>query len=119
MEKMTNVKALAYVLENCTLPDEIKEKVENIHASYVKKSATSADRKPTERQIENANIGEAIVEWLKTQDKAYAVAELLKECPACADVPTTQRLTPIMAKLEEAGKVAKSVEKRRNYYRAV
>ena len=34
MEKMTNVKALAYVLANVELPAEVKAKVENMKAKF-------------------------------------------------------------------------------------
>ena len=119
MEKMTNVKALAYVLGNCELPEDVREKVENIHGSYVKKSAASGERKPTERQNENAAIQAAVVEWFATTTEKYSATDVLKACPACADIPTTQRLTPILKKAVEAGQIGSEVEKRRTLYFAL
>ena len=52
MEKMTNVKALSYILTNCELPEDVKSKVEAMKASYEKKA--SAVRKTTPTQTENA-----------------------------------------------------------------
>ena len=119
MDKMTNVKALEFVLENATLPEEVKEKISNIHASYLKKSAASGERKPTERQKENAAIMEQVAAWLNEQTERYTVADLLKACPACADIPSTQRLTPILSKAVEAKLIGVTNEKRRNYYHAI
>ena len=50
MEKMTNSKALAFVLANAELPADVREKIENIKASIDKKN--SAERKPTATQTE-------------------------------------------------------------------
>ena len=41
-EKMTNAKALQFVLDNVDgLPSDVREKIENIHASYMKKSTSA------------------------------------------------------------------------------
>ncbi len=119
MEKMTNVKALAYVLENCELPEDIKEKISNIHTTYQKKSATSGERKPTEKQIANSNIAEAVYAWLCEQTEPMVVADIMKNCPACTELESTQRLTPMLSKLHEQGRVEKTVIKRRTHYSAV
>ena len=119
MEKMTNVKALAYVLEHCDLPADIKEKVENIHTTYTKKSAGSADRKPTDKQIANQAIGEQVLAFLTAhKGKQYTIADLMKECPACAEVESTQRMTPILTNLWDKGngQVVRSTIKGRNHY---
>jgi len=59
-DKMTNVKALAYVLENCDLPDEISEKVKAMKASYEKRNASKAG-KPSKKAAENAEIAERVI----------------------------------------------------------
>ena len=118
--KMTNVKALTYVTENCDLPTEVMEKVKNILATYEKKSASGTDRKPTERQVENAKVGEGVVAWVNEhKGEKFTVGEILKNCEACANIPSTQRLTPILTKAVEANLVAKVEDKRRNYYTAI
>ena len=62
MEKMTNVKALAYVLENCELTTEVKEKLEKMKIQFEKKN--SAEKKPTATQIANEGIKNIILETL-------------------------------------------------------
>ena len=59
-DKMTNVKALAYVLENCDLPDEISEKVKAMKASYEKRNASKAG-KPSKKAAENAEVAERVI----------------------------------------------------------
>ena len=38
MEKITNVKALAYVLDNCSLTDEVKAKIDELYSAGVQGS---------------------------------------------------------------------------------
>ena len=59
-DKMTNVKALAYVLENCDLPDEVAEKVKAMKASFEKRNASKAG-KPSKKAAENAEIAERVI----------------------------------------------------------
>jgi hypothetical protein len=59
MEKMTNVKAIDYVLANAELPTDVKEKLEKMREQFVKKN--SAERKPTATQTENAGLKVAIL----------------------------------------------------------
>lgn len=118
--KMTNVKALQYVAENCELPADVAEKIGNILATYTKKSATSADRKPTATQVENAKVGEEVVAWLNDhRGEKFTAGDILKNCPVAAALPSVQRLTPILTKAAEANLIAKTVDKRRNYYSAI
>ena len=59
-DKMTNVKALAYVLENYDLPDEISEKVKAMKASFEKRNASKAG-KPSKKAAENAEVAERVI----------------------------------------------------------
>ena len=83
-DKMTNRKALAYVLENCDLPTEVAEKVEKMVAQLDKKS--SAERKPTARQAENAVVRAEIVDYINENyaeggDHDPVLTEARKDCP--------------------------------------
>ena len=120
MEKITNVKALTFVMENCEMPKEVAEKIGNILATYEKKSASSADRKPTKEQIANAETAEKVLAWLNDhKGEKFTVGSILKECSACAEIPSTQKLTPMLTKLVEANRLMKQTEKGRNYYTAM
>jgi DNA polymerase/3'-5' exonuclease PolX len=112
MEKMTNVKALAYVLASCDLPSDVAEKIENIKATYEKKS--SGERKPTERQIANKAIEAKIAEYME-QGKLYTVTELMKIVPEL-DGLSNQRATAIVKGLEKAGVVTNIKDKRKSLF---
>ena len=120
MEKMTNVKALTYVVENCELPADVAEKIGNILTTYTKKSATSADRKPTAEQVKNTEKAEQVVAWINEhKGEKFTVGEILKKCEHCAEIPSTQKLTPMLTKAVDANLIARTTDKGRNYYSAM
>lgn len=92
MEKITNVKALEFVLANCNLPTDVAEKVEKMKAQFEKKN--SAEKKPTAQQTANLGIANAILENLES-DKLYTITEIMKTVPECADL-TNQRVSAIV-----------------------
>ena len=112
MEKMTNVKALSYILTNCELPEEVKSKVEAMKASYEKKA--SAERKPTPTQTENANFKAEILTFLADGNK-YTVSDLMKGIPSLAEL-SNQRVSAIVRQLVANGEVIRVEEKRKAYF---
>lgn len=112
MEKMTNVKAVSYVLENCALPTEVAEKLEAIKASYEKKS--SGVRKPTAHQTENAGVKTAILEALEP-NTLYTITDIGKSVPACAEF-SSQRVSAIVTQLVKEGALVRTEEKRKAYF---
>ena len=114
MEKMTNLKAVAYVLENCTLPADVREKMEKIQASFEKKA--SGERKPTATQVANEGLKMAILSYMEENaNRLFTVTELIKEVPELEGL-STQKVSPLMAKLVDELKVVKVVEKRKSYF---
>ena len=113
MEKMTNAKAIAYVIENCTVPQDVAEKLEKILASYEKKS--SAERKPTATQIANEHLKDVILEVLTEATEPMTVSEIIKAHAELAEL-STQKVSPQLAKLVDEKKVVKTTEKRKSYF---
>ena len=113
MEKMTNAKAIAYVIENCTVPQDVAEKLEKILASYEKKS--SAERKPTATQIANEHLKDVILEVLTKATEPMTVSEIIK-AHAELSALSTQKVSPQLAKLVDELKVVKTTEKRKSYF---
>lgn len=113
MEKMTNAKAIAYVIENCTLPQDVAEKLEKIKASYEKKS--SAERKPTATQIANEHLKEVVLEVLEQTTEPMTVSEIIKAHAELQGL-STQKVSPLVAKLVDELKVNKTIEKRKSYF---
>ena len=118
IEKMTNVKALDYVLANCELTDEVREKVERIKASYEKKSATTGERKPTAKQKENEIIKQALYEAME-DDKAYRVGDMVKEFTHIEGLTSASKVTAMMTQMVADGTVTRSEIKGKAYYTKV
>lgn len=112
MEKMTNVKAINYVLGNCEVPADVKEKLEKMREQFVKKN--SAERKPTANQTENVGFKADILAYLATVDKA-TITDLMKNVASLADL-SNQRVSAIVRQLKDSGEVVREEIKRKAYF---
>ena len=114
-DKMTNSKALAFVLGMEGIPSDVREKLVNIKASIDKKN--SAERKPTATQTENVGLKSAILVGMAS-GKAYTIGDLMKEIPALADL-TNQRVSALVRQLKDDGLVTREEIKRKAYFTKV
>ena len=114
-DKMTNSKALAFVLGMEGIPTDVREKLVNIKASIDKKN--SAERKPTATQTENVGLKVAILEGMESGN-AYTIGDLMKEIPALADL-TNQRVSALVRQLKDEGLVTREEVKRKAYFTKV
>lgn len=112
MEKMTNVKAIEFVLANAELPTEVEEKLEKMKLQFEKKS--SSERKPTANQKENAGFKKAILDYLATVEKA-TITEMLKNVAELSEL-SNQRVSAIVRQLKENKEVIRIEEKRKAYF---
>ena len=115
MEKMTNVKAINYVLANAELPTDVKEKLVKMKEQFVKKN--SAERKPTATQTENAGLKVAILDAM-AEGKQYTITDLMKAVPELADL-SNQRVSAIVRQLKDEGEVVREEIKRKAYFSKV
>ena len=74
----------------------------------------SAERKPTAKQVENAGIKGAILEWME-EDTQYTAADVAKTCPACEGL-TVQRVSAMLTQLGKDGLLTVTEEKRKHFY---
>ena len=116
--KMTNRKALSYVLDNCDLPADVAEKLTAMVAALDKKS--TAERKPTAKQGENAAVRAAVVEFINknAEGDGFTCSDLLKVCPA-VEGKSNQYVSALMRQAVLAGEVSKGTVKRRTYFAPV
>lgn len=112
MEKMTNVKAIEFVLANAELPTEVKEKLEKMKTQFVKKNGT--ERKPTVNQMRNPGLKTAILDYLATVEKA-TITDMMKNVVELADL-SNQRVSAIVRQLKDSGEVVRTEEKRKAYF---
>ena len=111
MEKMTNVKALAYVLENCELTTEVKEKLEKMKIQFEKKN--SAEKKPTATQIANEGIKNVILETLS--EKSMTITEMQKSNSELAEL-SNQKISALLKQMTESGSIKREEIKRKAYF---
>lgn len=111
--KMTNVKALTFALENYELPADVAERFTAMKASF-EKQASRKSTAPTKAQKENAVLVGKILEAMKLGVQ-YGSADVAGLVPELADA-TPQKISPLMNALVKDGKVAVSKVKSKNVY---
>lgn len=116
IEKMTNKKALNYVLANYDIPAEVAEKLEGMIAQLEKRA--TAERKPSARQLENEKLKQSILDAMEV-NRLYSVGEMIKEFTFFPIDITQQRVTALMSQLVVDHKVIREVNKRKVYYKVV
>lgn len=103
-DKMTNVKALTFILDNVDgLPDDVTEKLIKMRESYEKKSAT---RKLTAAQMANAELSERVLEFLATVENVQA-----KDLVKPLDLSSSQKASALLNGLVKDGKAFKATVK--------
>ena len=112
MEKITNVKALAYVLENCELSAEVKAKLEKMKAQFEKKN--SAEKKPTATQVANEGIKNVILEALG--EKSMTITEMQKANSELAEL-SNQKISALIKQMTDNGSVVREEIKRKAYFK--
>lgn len=115
MTKMTNVKAVEFVLSNCEIPAEVREKLENMKVQLLKKN--TAEHKPTATQTANAGFKADILEAMES-GKGYTISELLKAVPSIAEL-SNQRVSAIVRQMKDEGLVSREEIKRKAYFTKV
>ena len=114
MEKMTNVKALAYVLENCELTAEVKAKLEKMKVQFEKKN--SAEKKPTATQIANEGIKNLILEVIG--NSSLTITEMQKINGELAEL-SNQKISALLKQMVENGSIVREEIKRKAYFKKV
>ena len=115
MEKMTNVKAIDYVVVNFgeELPTEVAEKLTAIKASFERKAT---NRKPTKVQEANVELKNAIVEVLTAE--GATVSEIMGKADVFAGL-SNQKVSALLKQLVDEGKAVKVVDKKKALFTAV
>ena len=110
MEKITNVKALEYAIENGNFPTEVVEKLTAIKTSFEKKST---NKKPTANQEANEGIKAQIVEFL-ADGGTYTATEIMKGI----GLESIQKVSALLSQLTKAEVIVKTVDKKKSFFSA-
>jgi hypothetical protein len=112
MEKMTNKKALMYVVENfAEMPTDVAEKINAMITSLDKKSA---NRKPTKVQEQNEKLKEVILETLT--DKGMTVSEVIASNKEF-DGLSNQKISALLNQMAKAEEIEKVTDKKKSLFK--
>ena len=112
MEKMTNKKALMYVVENfAEMPTDVAEKINAMILSLDKKSAS---RKPTKVQEQNEKLKEVILETLT--NKGMTVSEVIASNKEF-DGLSNQKISALLNQMAKAEEIEKVTDKKKSLFR--
>ena len=111
-EKFEMLKNIAEVQANPVLSEFIEREIELL----AKKN--SAEKKPTEKQTENAGIKEIIVEVLTDEENGMTISAMQKKCADLAEY-SNQKISALVRQMILDGIVEKTEEKGKAYFRLV
>lgn len=105
---LLNIPAVA---ENEGLVDFINHEIDLLNRK------NSTEKKPTATQVANqALMGDILTEM--ENDRLYSISEMIKEFPCCADL-STPKVSAVIRLLIADGKVERTEEKRKAFFRKV
>jgi len=119
MEKMTNVKALATVIAYAednkdVFSAEVVEKLENMKASYERKST---NRKPTKAQETGAEVRKAVVEVLTGAPAAMTATQVLNAIADRFEGLTLPKVTAQLTALKKDNEIERFLDKKTAYFK--
>lgn len=110
-EKMTYVDALNAVINGDEMTEQVIEKLTALRDSVAKRNAHKSG-KPTKAQVANAELGEGIVEAMEG-GVDYTCTDIGKLMGGLS----SQKISPIMKRLETEGRVTSEKVKGKMVYR--
>ena len=121
-KKMTKKELFAEILANYDLKDYHRELIEKTIDQLDRKSASSGDRKPTAKQLDNDKFKDCILDFLKEHsEEQFTITELWKKVPALAENSemSNQRVSSLVRQLVLDNFVVREEIKRKAYFKAV
>ena len=120
-KKITNKLALEYVMNNFDIPTDVLEKLEKMHDSLNRKSTlTSGNRKPTAKQMENAQYKESIIAFMGNEpNRIFTATEIQHSCPNLPEDISNQKTSALLNQLVNFGNLEKFKEKGKTFFRFV
>lgn len=111
-KKMTNAVALNFVLENfAEMPDDVREKIQNIYNSTIKKSSS---KKPSKNAEENKAFGE-IIKGILADKEPMTITEIQNSNEDLKAL-SNQKVTAVVRMLIKAEEVVKIVDGKKSRF---
>jgi alpha-amylase/alpha-mannosidase (GH57 family) len=114
-KKMTKKDYFEQIKRNYALTEDEVKFIDHEIELLEKKNA--ADKKPTAQQVANKSTQDAIYEGMES-GKLYTITDLIKTIPECADM-TNQRVSALVRQMVLDGKVERTEDKRKAYFKKV
>ena len=112
-KKMTKKETFAQIMANYNLTEEERAFVQHEIELLEKKSSKSGQ---TKTQKENEILMEQLVVALGEMEKAVTISEFQSLSTAEVATLSNQKISALLKKLVESGKVVKTVEKKKSYF---
>jgi hypothetical protein len=112
-KKMTKKEMFAQIMANYNLTEEERAFVQHEIELLEKKSSKSGQ---TKTQKENEILMEQLVVALGEMEKAVTISEFQSLSTAEVATLSNQKISALLKKLVESGKVVKTVEKKKSYF---
>jgi hypothetical protein len=113
-EMFAEIKA---VVENSNLTAEkVAEMTAFIEKQIEQLERKSGSSKPTKTQLENENLKAEILEIFSTLEKPVTITEFCELTTSEIGNLSNQKLSALFNQLVKAGKLTKSVEKKKSYF---
>lgn len=112
-KKITKRERFEKMLEKYPFTAEEREFIE--HEIFLLTKKSGGERKPTKTQIENEGLKAVVLEVLTNAETPMTVTEIIKAHEELNGL-STQKVAPLLAQLEKAEKVVRTVEKRKAYF---
>ena len=112
-KKMTKREMFVAMMEKYNFTEEERAFIE--HEIELLDKKKSGERKPTATQIANEHLKEVVLEVLEMATKPMTISEIIKAHAELQGL-STQKVSPLVAKLVDETKVNKTIEKRKSYF---
>jgi len=113
-KKITKVQALTFVLDNCTLPDDVKDKIKGMINTLSKKSAT---KRPSKNQAENEVLKEIVLAVVTDEGATVSEIQTRDERISPVNGISNQRVSALLRALVADNKVVKESAGKKSLFR--
>ena len=118
-KKMTKKEMFVQILNNYDLKADEIDFINHEIELLEKRNSNGGDKKPTAKQLENADLKTAILDFLadNTDDK-FTITDMWKKIPVLAENPemSNQRISAIVNQLKKENLVVRVEDKRKAYF---
>ena len=118
-KKMTKKEMFAQILNNHNLKADEIDFINHEIELLEKRNSKGGDKKPTAKQLENADLKTVILDFLADNpDDKFTITDIWKKIPVLAENPemSNQRISAIVRQLVLENLVARDEIKRKAYF---